>query len=466
MGTLNTLFETFLSNVEPDARAVSHAIEAHTHVRECLEGDSALSKSVIGSFLYGSYKRHTAVGDIKDVDIVILTDLDTNDNDNEPSNVLRRFRTALSECYENPKTAYQRRSVRVDDPLPDEEDVELTLDIIPAVIQTTKDGPVLVPDREASLWIPSHPRGHLTYTTQLNSEDCSQGRYVPLVKMMKWWWKHHCQIEQPDVERPKPKGFWVECLTGENFDPTQTVWADHFITVLSNISTQYSDASVVPDLKDPGLPEETIKTNMSLEEFQIFLEAVNESLALAIAARDEADPLKSSETWRQIFGDAFPLHDPEEAEETRKSASVVPLSNTSHVERPRWDMQLQKKAKVQLDAYVYRGKTKTGGLNSNGRILPSGLNLKFVASTRCRGNYEVYWQVVNTGAHASREDGLRGDFFKSRDPEGNPSHYPLVTWEHTQYTGKHWIECFIIQDNKCVGRSGRFYVNVRNPEYD
>ncbi|GAB4574713.1 MAG: hypothetical protein Kow0077_22660 [Anaerolineae bacterium] len=465
MGKLNSLFDTFLSNLEPDTKAVNHAVEAHTYVRDCLQTDSKLAEVITGSFLYGSYKRHTAVGDIKDVDIVILADLDTTDPDNDPQKVLRRFKAALGECYEDPETAYQRRSIRVDEPLPDHDGVELTLDIIPAVVQTTADDPLLVPDRDLKEWIPSHPRGHLKHTTKLNSEECSQGRYVPLVKMMKWWWKYQCEVKQPDVERPKPKGFWVECLTGENFDPTQKDWADHFITVLTNISLKYSGISAVPTLLDPGLPGEIIKTSMSLEEFQFFLECVNESLKLAIAARDEIDNLQSSELWRQVFGEMFPLHDPEEAEETRKAASALALSSISHAKQLPWPFQPQKKAKVRLDAYVYKDSVRTGGLNSNGRVLQNGLRIKFIASTRYRGDYEVYWQVVNTGEHARREGGLRGDFFKGRNRDNSLSKNPLVNWESTQYTGKHWIECFIVKDGICVGRSGRFYVNVRNPNF-
>ena len=42
---------------------------------------------------------------------------------------------------------------------------------------------------------------------------------------------------------------------------------------------------------------------------------------------------------------------------------------------------------------------------------------------------------------------------------------PSVHWEKSLYTGKHWIECFIVKDGICVARSGRFYVNIYNPEF-
>lgn len=299
-------FDELLGKINPDDEAVGYAQEAHTRVRANLEQDEAFSQYVTGSFLYGSYKRQTAVGDIKDVDVVVLTNFDINDPENTPAKVLRKLKAALARCYDDPENpAYQRRSIRVNDPLPEHIDIELTLDIIPAVPLDGDDQPLWVPDREQQKWIQSHPKGHLSYISGLNADDCSGGKFVPLVKLMKWWWKYQCQLRQPKVERPKPKGFWVECLTAEHFDPAQTSYAEHFVTVLANISTKYSQPTYVPQLTDPGLPTQTIKTNMELAEFQVFMNAVDECLDMARRALEEADSARSLELWQAIFGDAM-----------------------------------------------------------------------------------------------------------------------------------------------------------------
>lgn len=462
------LFEVFLSNINPDKRAVEYAMDAHEPVRECLEEHDEFKRYVEGSFLYGSYRRNTAVGEIKDVDIVILTNFDIDDEDNTPRRVLRKLKDALGRCYDDPENPkYQRRSIRIDDPLPGNEEVQMTLDIIPAVVVTNQDEPLVVPDRVLENWIRSHPKGHLEYTTTLNSDDHGKKRFVPLVKMMKWWWKHQCEVRQPEVERPHPKGFWVEILTGENFDASQTAWADHFIAVLQGVSDRYTDEDEVPELQDPGLREETIKTSMTLDEFEVFMEAVNESLKTAMLARDTPDNLKSSELWRDIFGEQFPLYDVDESEESRSESKGWRLGDSSHARPLPWREELKKRYKVRLDAYVYShsGQKRFGGLNSNGRVIPSELRLKYIAKTRARGDYEVFWQVVNTGQHAANEKGLRGEFFEARLSDASPSSNPLVNWEWSRYTGKHWIECFIVKDGICVGRSGRFYVSIKNPNY-
>jgi predicted nucleotidyltransferase len=466
MATLNALFDQFLSNINPDEKSVEYAQTAHQRVRQCLEEEDDFKQYVLNTFLYGSYKRHTATGGIKDVDIVVLTNFDPADEENTPQKVLRKLKAALTRCYDdadNPE--YQRRSIRVNDSLPDQPDAALTLDVIPAAIKTDEDSPLLVPDCELKEWIYTHPKGHIQHTTSLNSDECSKGRFVPLVKMMKWWWRYQCEVNQPDVERPHPKGFWVECLTGETFDPTRSLWADHFIAVLEQIVEKYSSPKEVPQLSDPGLPGETIMTGMTLTEFKTFLSLTSTSLDKAKQARDEENKLESSKLWRDIFGDQFPLYDEDETEATRKSAHSVSIQDIRHAQKPSWSMPSRRQGKVRIDAYIYKNNSRLAGLNSDGRVIPSGLALKFIAKTNLKGRYEVWWQVVNTGNHARTENGLRGGFFRGRGIDLEPSANPLENWEASHYSGKHWIECFLVKDGVCVARSGRFYVTIRNPDY-
>jgi len=229
MSKLESQFNDFLSNIEPDAKAVKYAKKAHEPLRDYLSEDEEFREYFIDSFLYGSYRRHTAVGDIKDVDIVILTNFSEKD---KPNDVLKKLKSALARYYKDPENPeYQRRSIRVNDPLP-VSDTEMTLDIIPAIIVTDDESPLKVPDREAGKWVWTNPKGHIKHTSDLNEDEVSGGRFVPLVKIFKWWWKYQCEENQPDVERPKPKGFWLECLAAENFDKTKETYAEHFVALL------------------------------------------------------------------------------------------------------------------------------------------------------------------------------------------------------------------------------------------
>jgi hypothetical protein len=67
--------------------------------------------------------------------------------------------------------------------------------------------------------------------------------------------------------------------------------------------------------------------------------------------------------------------------------------------------------------------------------------------------------VANTGTHASESNCLRGDFIAARTNPGDPE-TGLVHRESAKYTGRHWVECFILKHGALWARSGRFYVNI------
>jgi tRNA nucleotidyltransferase (CCA-adding enzyme) len=144
MAKLNDQFAEFLSNIEPDEDAIKYAQKAHQPVRKHLEEDDDFGEFFEDSFLYGSYARHTAIGEIKDIDIVVLTNFDPNNEDYSPTKVLKKLKTALNKFYKDAdNTEYQRKSVKVKDPLPNYPNVYMTLDIIPAIAIDGVDNPLL-----------------------------------------------------------------------------------------------------------------------------------------------------------------------------------------------------------------------------------------------------------------------------------------------------------------------------------
>lgn len=94
--------------------------------------------------------------------------------------------------------------------------------------------------------------------------------------------------------------------------------------------------------------------------------------------------------------------------------------------------------------------------DSDSRPLPKHCDLLFTAQTNAPPPFNVYWQVVNTGDEAERENQLRGEIFPSKTAGVGG----LKQKEATLYTGMHWIECFIVKNGVCVARSGEFVVNI------
>lgn len=304
MMKLNWYFDELKTAIEPDTKYKEHAQKADDPVREHLKSDASFADYYVNSFLYGSYARNTAVGNIKDVDLVIICNYS---NYSSPLNLLNKLRESLVGLYDNANLADQRRSIRVDEPLPDIPDSKLTLDVIPAIYQNGSDDALWVPDREKREWTASHPRGHMAYTTRLNAAS-NGGRFVPLAKMMKWWWKHQFEAKRAWVEsfERKPKGFWVETMTGQFVDLSKDSYPELIVSVFENTFgsfRKFRNDYRIPNLEDPGLAGKYIKTSITEDEFAFFLDTLEESLSIAREAANAISESRAAELWQTIFGD-------------------------------------------------------------------------------------------------------------------------------------------------------------------
>lgn len=87
-------------------------------------------------------------------------------------------------------------------------------------------------------------------------------------------------------------------------------------------------------------------------------------------------------------------------------------------------------------------------LNKNGE-------LRFEVITNNPNNYDIYWQITNTGDEAKSVNCLRGDFYESKIEQGKK-----VRTETTLYLGRHYVEAYLVKDNICYGKSSPFEVNI------
>ena len=210
------------------------------------------------------------------------------------------------------------------------------------------------------------------------------------------------------------------------------------------------------------------------EEYKKQVERFRDKLDSAIKKlaplfEDDCTTDKATSAWNWVFDHPFWDEAVEEESETDERFGIDErahvlsdiakplLGKTDHQQGIPWPFV--KRHRARFDAYIYQGKKFMGGLNSKGRTISSNYDLKFMVKTNARGDYQVFWQVVNTGQHAEAKKGRRGEVFKSKYSN------PLVHWESSLYTGKHWIECFIVKDGVCVARSGKFFVNIFNPQF-
>jgi len=330
MTTLDKLFQEYLSAIEPSEAAVDRAVAAHKELRKDLEQDEKYGSFVERTLLSGSYGRGTAILYIKDVDVIIQTILTLEDlrsqkqqSETEQECLLRLTQEAIKRTGRAAKTRKRRRSIHVKLPaeindMGEEQVPELTMDIVPVLIQTDKDqDPMTIADKDLGAWYDTYPITQLSDSIDRNDESSRIGdrhHYKPLVKLFKAWKQVHFRSSKT------PKGFVLECLTAKYHNPEAEHWAEAVRDLFQNIR----DAWPYPDYLSyiPEVPEISdsapyqIPIAKTVEEAQKVLRKIHQHLALVNQAIEEAetDIARSAKTLQRVFGQdrgsvRFPLPD-------------------------------------------------------------------------------------------------------------------------------------------------------------
>lgn len=436
-------FRRYLHEIQPSLASRRLAVQLHNTLRDRLAGDDGFSDWYDSTFLYGSYKRNTAIQPIKDVDICVVLGIDHKKY--EPEAVVQRLRSILENIGYEDKTALQQRSVRIDMS-------GTTLDVVPVIAANGMDAPLYIPDRKLTKWVTTHPKQHLAVATRLNQETNKQ--YIPFVKMVKAWHRY----QQEGVVRPKPKGFTLEALVAQYQDAVAPTYAEAFVNFLDNVwndcGSQLS-RGVFPAIKDPGLDGQFVALNISVDEAKRFGAIVKASLDLGKTALTLAGTRQESAlAWREIFGPKFPT------EPAIKSASFSEATEDNEpgdldeeiteVDLPPVRQLGRVTLKVGL-AHQKFGQIYQSNYPSGSRTLNKNTWLKFsIVGASVQKPYDIRWIVENHGAEAASA----GDLGLRQDGSAD------VQWERTGYRGSHTMICELHRNGILIART-RHAVKVR-----
>lgn len=305
MLTLPDHFDCLRTNIKPNEERVQVAQDMPAQVRDFLQESEDIETVEPHSRLVGSYARHTALKDVKDVDIVLLISPDYADQ--SPADVIETlFRAlyglsdALGDSGEPAKRRHQRRSINIH-----LEKSDFDLDIVPAIAPDGLDNPLSIPDKDWDKWVPTHPLGYAECLSTLNGEHGE--KIVPLIKLVKHWRDIH--ILQRNV---RPKSYWLECMVYQRVaDGTIATdgisYAQLFRDLLGSI---YDDYLPIWDQegKLPVIPDPMLKHNVvhkwSRNAFETFMRRVEEACTWADQAlnQDRDNEAKAVELWQKVFG--------------------------------------------------------------------------------------------------------------------------------------------------------------------
>jgi hypothetical protein len=282
-------FKAFVSSIQPGDTYVAAAKAAHEKVREQLRTDSESKEAHKDTFLSGSYARHTAIKDIKDVDIICILDIDHTIT--KPEIVLAWLEGILVRLYGKAKR--QGRSIGITGAY------DVSLDIVPTSPISTDEGPLWLPDREVREWTKSHPKGQIAAAVDKNK--ITDGYYVQVVKLMKVW------RDRLPTEACRVKSYILETLVYESIGYPSS-HAEAVVNVLEGIENTYSryrNTKTVPFISDPGYSSANVAKRWSSDEFDAFMAQVKLYSVTARSAFDNSDESASRRLWRKLFGSQF-----------------------------------------------------------------------------------------------------------------------------------------------------------------
>jgi hypothetical protein len=281
-------FKALLSSIEPTETHVSHAKAAHEKVRDQLRMDAEFGEAHQDTFLSGSYARHTAINDINDVDVICLIDIDQSIT--EPHRVLAWTQSVLNKYYST--TKLQGRSIGL------QAAHGVWVDLVPAAPMNGNDQPLWIPDREAKVWVATHPKGQIRAATDKNKT--TDGYYVQVVKLLKFW---RDRLPEPS----RPKSYLLETLVHRSIGlPSSHALA--VVSVLESIQSNhagYRGTDLVPTILDPGYSIVNVAKHWEAKNFDAFMTQVISAAGSARRAIDSDNEAESRKLWRQLFGPLF-----------------------------------------------------------------------------------------------------------------------------------------------------------------
>lgn len=449
------------------------AINRYNSVAQYIK-ESVLILNKPDIFLQGSFKLGTAVKPLAkdgayDIDIVCnFTKLRRNTQTqftlkSELGEVVKSYseKQAMHNVPKESKRCWTLRYVDEDN---------FHIDILPSVpLNEKEDGYIAITDKTKSNffdldddWETSNPKGYAKWFKGVSNfsiyqEEFAKRFYTSIEKVPEYKvktplqrivqiLKRHAEVCFDDDMEYKPSSIIITTLATKQYQSACLFYND-FFDVITYIIEHLKDGIEIRDGKpcvyNPVNNNEIL--SMKWEKDEKYIEAFEKWLMQLMTdfnVGNEDVPYldKIQYVKRSLFNsdDKQPL--------------IVNVSSISHHKKSKWKECLIKK--VSINARCFRNGFRWNELRS-GAAINKNWELKFEVQAKDLKDYEIWWQVTNTGKEAERANALRGDFYCSELVEGKK-----VRKESALYIGRHYVEAYLIKNGICYGKSLPFEVNI------
>ena len=332
----------------------------------------------------------------------------------------------------------------------DESAAKFHVDLVPARVGT--DAPLEIPTRKRN-WKDTAPREFVQWSLD-HMDD-----YRKAVMVFKRW---------RDNQEVPVTSIIIQVLVAEVIEgKTYSSFTEMIVDCFNGIQQRFENSESSPSVINPVLDIEDLADKWDTGNFNTFKTKLDEATESVNAALEEDDKEAAIALWQKVLGVGF-VSTTESTNALVLSSQQIALTlgDTSHAEVAPWPIPLSTNyaaisgiATWSMEKKIFKPRARQNHWQTikmvaktklkNGQNLNKGLALDYFLNTNVPKPYVVYWQVVNTGEHASED--LRGEI-KERT-----GHHIV---ESTKYTGTHWVEAYVVRDNVCFAKTDRFYINI------
>ena len=381
------------------------------------------------SLQVGSYGRKTAVNGISDLDMIFeltpaLFDKYDNLQNNGQSVLLQDVKSAILNTYSTTDVRGDGQVVVV----------SFTKDIVevcPVFYQS--NGSYKYPDtNNGGKWKTTNPKPEIS---EINNYNITTNSNLKNLAKMTRAWKNKCGV--------KMGGLLIDTLCYDflvaNTNHHTSTYADYDIFVQDFFEYLKNYDENREFWHSPGSNQKVYKKKSN------FISKAKKAHEKILEAIDKKDNSTVYTIWKKVFGYPFPYP------KAIKKQSINYTENEEFIE-DLFPVDIINSMRINCE--VNQPGFRVEFLRNMLSKLKINKKLKFyVESNDVKKPYLVKWKVKNEGSIANSRNNLRGHILDDKGSE--------IRNENSNFTGAHFVECYIIKNNICVARD-RIDVPISN----
>ena len=429
---VSSTFQEFLQNLAIDNKEeISNRYGEITKVLNIKYRNTESKTS--NSLQVGSYGRFTAIKNISDLDMVYIlpwTEYERFKNDRQSA--------LLQEVKKTIQLRYPKTEMRGDGQVVVISFTNYQIEVLPAF--ENSDGSFLYPDtNNGGSWKTTKPRLEIKAISDLHQAKNQNLR--TLCKMIRSWKNYHGVAMG---------GLLIDSVA-YNFLNSTTYFDDksfkYYDWLIRDFLKYLSDLQNINHVFAPG-------SNQKVYIKKKFKTRAKKAHKLVLEAIEAQENKNANQKWKKIFGRNFPSAVKLTTEAMDKSIST--WTNTEEFIEDKYNVDIR--YDLSIDCEVTQTGFRTDNLlsilASKIRLLPNK-ELKFqIIRNDVKGDFEIYWKVLNRGDEAQKRNMIRGQIVKGSS----------IKKEKTNFRGDHIVECYIVQNNIVVAKD-RIHVPISEGVY-